>query len=49
MDQFGEGAALYQPTPPGHIASTHGTEKYETRVRINVATHEQKEKNENKG
>ena len=47
MDPFGAGAALQQPTPPGHISSAHYTGKDGARVRINVGGHQEKEKNEN--
>ena len=41
--------ALHKPTPPGHISSAHGARKNGTKVRMNVAAHHEKGKNEKTG
>ena len=46
MNLIRASAALHCPTPPGHISSAHQTGKAKTKVWMNVATHQENEKNE---
>ena len=46
MDSFGAGAALQRRTHPGHIPIAYLTRKGMARIRMNVATHQERKKNE---
>ena len=46
MDPFGAGAVLHWPTPSGHISSAHSTWKDGAIIGMNVAAHQENEKNE---